>query len=58
MNEVIISNKSDEKINYATYFKYEINNTEKVAVCLLCKNKSINKIIKRKNGNTTGLKHT
>ena len=46
-----------KKISYLTYFKYETINAEKVAVCLLCERFSLNKIIKRKNGNTTGVKH-
>ena len=46
-----------KKISYLTYFKYETINAEKVAVCLLCERCSLNKIIKRKNVNTTGVKH-
>lgn len=48
---------SGEKISYLHYFKYETKDTEKIAVCLLCEKKRVTKIIKRKNANTSGLKH-
>ena len=44
------------KCNYKSYFKYEIKNNCKDGICLLCAKENINKRIKMKNSNTTGLK--
>ena len=56
---VVASTKSVKKDKpcYEKYFRYEIKDNEKVGICILCENKSISKIIKRKNANTTGLKN-
>lgn len=49
--------KSDQKINYQTFFEYTKTGTDKIGVCLLCKKKNISKEIKMKNSNTSGLKY-
>lgn len=46
-----------QKVNYQIYYQYSKNELqEKIGICQLCKKKGINKLIKMKNSNTTGLK--
>ena len=55
--ESMVSAPLENRPTYKTYFEYTKNKTnERIGICLLCKTAGLQKEIKMKNGNTTGLK--
>lgn len=50
-------NTGGNKLTYKTYFLYSKDETgEKIGICNLCRDKKVEKNVKMKNGNTSGLK--
>ena len=50
------SNSPEEKIRYSSFFRFNRIQGGKQGICFLCEEQKIVKIIKMKNGNTSGLK--